>query len=274
MGDPKNIDSKESISKEIKITGRDLSIPETISIATIGIILLGFFNIYIYYALYDLDITPYLEPSEIIFSFSSLFVNAILLTCFGVVFIVISRFLSVLKNPSTIGKKIFQAVLVPLIMGILLFSFGFVFGGNENIGFVLGLAEILIFMAIFVTYLVFLDNKYSFFTKLFIYFFITITYLVIRNKTEVSEIVDYKNPRFEISMNVNDSIVKSGKSFFYIGATKNSIFFWNDTVKKVKSYPRNSIKWIETKYIRKDEQEFHLSTDIFKKNIKSNLGIQ
>lgn len=68
----------ESESSKIEVPFNYERIATLIPIISLAVVLFSFFNLYSYYALFGVDVSGFIDPSEVIFSFSSIYYLTVL----------------------------------------------------------------------------------------------------------------------------------------------------------------------------------------------------
>lgn len=233
---------------------------------TVLIILLGYLNTYSLYYWFGIPIHNYLDTSEIIFSFSDILPEIASIIIMVAVLFGIEPILYY-KVPSTSEIKSGHDPLKKLIT-VMLLAFGFIvlitlYAAILTIyqlltNFILISVAVLIILlyssiALYLSYyrLKKYNKPFSFnklFNSIIIFTIIVFTMvLAFRNYHRYLLIIDGK-PKLEL---VIDRSFGSNETNFYIGSTKNYIFFFDSIGQKVEIYPQTEVKFMQIRELRK-----------------------
>lgn len=226
---------------EITIPKETARITEFIPTITLVIIVLAFFNLYSFYSFYGIDISSYIDATEIIFSFSSLFYSVFLLTATAIFVYSTTEYSAPLHDWMRERQWYFKllyalvafGIQLAVLMGFSFFLFGFTM---HNI-----LIDLVPLMIILLIYMMVKIAKPSLSTKIWLTFFIAIVFIHYRNWEDYRKIVVNKRPRFDVTINYSDKVIKSNGDLLYINSTQNYAFFWRPSIKSVQSYSLENV---------------------------------
>lgn len=220
----------------IKISGQDVDLWALISVTTVVAMLLSYYNTYMLYNFFGISITSFLDPSEIIFSFSGFFVGIV---TFGMQYSIYSVVIGALKTrfPKLAASKWFvfaHAILLGVLYGILpaIFDTAHIRTGHSvllvgvalllyarNIGFGLKVGAIVVSLLLLGLF----DGERHY-------------------KAIVSGEAEYY-----VELKTAEHYLKSDSSFIYIGKTNHYVFFWNSKVNEARAYKTDDLQWISMK---------------------------
>lgn len=224
--------------KKIKIDFNEIK--EIVPILTIGIVLLGFFNVYHYYSLFGIVITPYLETTEIIFSFSSLFISLIFIFSLLLVvllFIIIGLEVRWIKPE---GNTSIRMLVTLAIILLPIYAFIYFFGSLMVVENPLDAVVIHLILLIAVLTI----GKVARYKIVIIFFVYSICFLAYRNIVDFKKITNELQHSYHVNLKLEDVNLSTSKDFFYIGSTRRYVFFWDSFSKKAMVYPLSDIKWL------------------------------
>ena len=141
-------------------------------------------------------------------------------------------------------------IVVGAFLGILIFKFPYSFNPYDGAVAVLILAIILIGLR---------PKGPSLTIKTIIICVLIMSFFSFRSTMSYNEITEKKKHTLNVEIRFPDFTLRTSPDFFYIGATRNYIFFWDDLSKKAITYPTKDIKWISTQ--RADKTR---ASDLFK----------
>jgi hypothetical protein len=254
---------------------------------TILVIITGYYDLHIYYQKFGVNISSFLDPTEIIFAFSTIFHAVITILSLSIVGAWAASITEhIQKKSNAISEK-------PNIIALI--------SSHENLrkATKIGVVGILIiFIAMILTIVVFLDflhindfilligclsilSIYWFTVKIFqirsnlrilkspsftidqfssvklltkfsnydysFLLLVLLLYFNVRSQIRYQNVID-GFPKYAVQLEGTDQV--KSKSEFYIGSTRNYIFMYDSLSKTVKSYPERDIKRIEIKEIR------------------------
>lgn len=237
------------------------------SLITGILIYLGFFELWIYYKIFNLNIIYYIDFSEIIVSFLGDILILILISI-GLIysyymFNIKFNLQEELKNIEEKSKIKYSKRLVKIlkgysgtfigifIIGIMIF---FLFKTNvlKWIGVVIILQNILyipfdiIIQEIRIAY--YNKHKELASTNIFVYIFEFIAILLMLSFFTLNEAQSVKNYYYYgTEVTINSNVMKSDSIEYFIGKTRNYIFFYNDTAKVARIFPMDDVKEIRLK---------------------------
>jgi hypothetical protein len=226
-----------------KLMDLDFDLTSVTPTLTIGLVLLGAFNVYYYYSRFGIDVVPFLEPTEVVFSFVTLLPLTffVLLYLFlGIAIVHVLRIFGFHNRPFYIHLSIGMFIGG---LGLLILAYLF----NADIfGNYFGIMLLYLF---FFTRLIVFDSlgKLRKFPKVALVCAMMIIYLVLQSNWKSSQIVEHKNHQAEVLMKLPNLTIRTNDSLFYIGSTKAYTFFWNAASKKSLVYPLSVIESMEIK---------------------------
>jgi uncharacterized membrane protein YidH (DUF202 family) len=231
-------------------------IGEGLPVISLLILLAGYYNIYFYYGLFGITITPFLQTSEIIFSFSSMF-ESLLVTSVYLFLVTLNyqgRF-SLFGGKETVGFRFFEKLSESQFFGLFLIVFPFTIGLGILAWY--GLFQKLFFEALVILCMILhiyffkvaIDNtKYedestkNLFRIGSIIFTVTIVLTIINVHRYMQLVKGYR--RTDVEVKYNSKLISSTPKFVFIGITNDYLFFLEtDTGKKV-IFARKDCEWI------------------------------
>jgi hypothetical protein len=230
---------------KIKIKDQEVELTTLISVGTLVVILLSYYNTVMMYGLFGVNIISFLDPSEIIFSFTQLFVISLLFT---VTFLTVSALIATLKDrPVDPESKFYRFFkyrdhLFTVLFGIL--AFGLMSMLLDMMGISLRAFERILTIALLL--FINMDKKVAQNLK---YMFIVTLFLGFMSERNVRYNTWIRNgkPEFFVEMQTDKYHVVSDQCLVYYGSTKNYIFFWDVTKKQTKVYSTTNLEWITMK---------------------------
>lgn len=241
------------------------------------LIFLGFFKLWIYFSFFKINIINYLELTEIIV----LFLNDVIILAFliitsicFVIYVYLWRGLTfnrekyekrieLFKSKNTFYKRLKYYILKKESFFVLMFIFALfilinnIISGADIINITVNIVNTTFIFLLLINRI--LDNELKliyfvkhdmpfishFFTYLN-YFLMALTAISFSALLSVNKVKnDYKYYGTEIT--IKDNIYKSDSTEYYIGKTRNYIFFYNDTSKVVNIFPMEEVSKISLK---------------------------
>jgi len=215
---------------------------------SIVFIVFGYFNTYNYYNFFSIPIYNYLDVSEIIFSFSSIFsLMYVLLFCTMIaIFPLAWAGGGNIEQRKNKLKNIFLFIIITFELGT---AFVYAFYTSSTPEILIGLFFLINLLLI----LFFFARNYSKkrddiigVLKYVVCIFIFLSYIVTNNFASYRSIIT-NSPKFEVEMRLPNKIISSTKDLHYVGATNNYIFFYDVYSKKSMIYPKQNSDWISIK---------------------------
>ncbi len=224
---------------------------------TVVLVLFGFFNIYSYYLSFGIDITSYVEPSEILFSFSSLFFNATLIICTAAVYTVGDLINDKLNQWKPNAKTLFKFLFGSIYFLFISFCTNLVykiFPNSLETNTVLDSVRIFILLFVIIVASRWKSRPFSKYV-----FIVSVSLLILlqRNSQIHSLIVDDKQPFYQVELKFADSNLTTDSTLLYVGSSSNYIFFWNVVKNSASVYPLKELKQIDIRranYKKKEEK--------------------
>ncbi len=251
---------------------------ENLVVISVVLILLGYYDRYLFYQNWGIDIYPYIDVSEIIFTFSNVLAAAVLYVVPFLFMLMLSPMMtaSFIKNEeksSTVNikervqKRIARLMLVSGFSS-LAFILVTIFLGLLTIYKTTSELNIIIFyLSVFFTLVAFClfwdaarivkNMKANRKVNHINFHFISLAaatcfllYITTKNRIAYSNIMD-GNPKNSISFSYESITIKSSNARPYIGSTKGYIFLYDTTAKIVEIYPERDAKFLSIKMNRK-----------------------
>ena len=257
-------------------------VKENISIITILIIIVGYYDMYTYYQKFGINIYNYLEPTEIIFAFSSIFQASIkILTTIliGVVFTIVTireKKMSATEMSSQLIRNELKQQLKNgwLLVGVLVLVLGCVIVLNLLFKTSLTITEedlVILYSFICVdsfmlTKILILNKKIKMINGAGItdekiervekshynvvccfIFLVVITFFNHRNSIKYGNVLS-GNPKY--SVQISPTPIDFSLNSQYVGSTKSYVFFYDNALIKVKAYPERNIDLVSIKELR------------------------
>jgi hypothetical protein len=227
---------------QLPVIKDEIRLVEIIPLGTIILITLGYFNLYSYYSFFGIDITSYLDPSEIIFAFSSVLIRLIYLTlivCILYAITLVSKDELAARPTRIVGKiaKVFSLLALPIffIAVSMLIFLKEVLVDFKGI-YLLGTFILLSWMILYRSTITHFRNR------LLTVAVLVIVYIQMSNKLKFRNIMDGQVDRMTIQL-ANETILTSA-DLWYVGATRNYLFCYDRSNKITKVYPTHLIKSI------------------------------
>jgi hypothetical protein len=203
-------------------------------LVSVILILAGFFNLYNYYNFFGVDITNYVEIGEIVFSFSAIFNDILLLGVAFLIVVVITAIRESRRKPSTTAPTKVERIVVAIIRLLLLLGATIVFGlAVTKDGRLSGIELIILFFfGTSFIFLLLLDTSWfgvtgigrHIITGCFV-LVIPMLFVITRNFLRYQSIVN-GNPKYSVEL-LGEIDVKSDADNVYVGSTKNYHFFYS-----------------------------------------------
>ena len=274
-------DLKVFLSRIVSIKGAVNSTAELLPLFTVGLILLGTYNVSRFYFWFDVNIFNYLDPSEILFSFTNLLT---VLFGFGAVlsinYIIVIYFLSpslrkfaqiVFERSQPITRKkvkfIFFSIFFLLNGSLIVLYWSFMafsdFWSNQpEVHFDTTLVWAIGFDCLLFAYMMILFRDGSmnfkaqrrrFYVSLILSFLVLlILYFEGRNRLRWWYLVKKGYPKYEVALTMNnDSRIQTNENLVYISSTRNYHFFKNTVSKSTVIIPVSEVKQMHIRELRK-----------------------
>ncbi|SRR5260221_7726595 len=223
---------------------------EFIPAVSICVVVVGYFNLYFYYNQFGIDISTFIDASEIIFSFSAIFFDIVLvIIVYGVTF-----YDAVLdKNPNNTNRNWILAGVVITVAYVYFSRDESVFTGTQLLFyFTIGYIVIILLMQLIIQLLskVFKKEPRTDATiagMTFKTYFIIIgffLFLMVRNQTIADNLKDGIE-KYEVEIVTDTYNYYSSPVFIYIGSTNKYYFFYNRYTKKVTAVKPDNLKSVK-----------------------------
>jgi hypothetical protein len=215
-----------------------------ISVATIGIILLSYYNLVTLYGFFGINITPFLEPSEIIFSSTFLLIIFLIMGSTFAFFGLMAPLMKITSIPAETKYPRLAKIKAHALPSLFLLTF--------SVPAVLLMRKVLIdvngieylFMLLIIWYIT--REKLSNAGSLTVIIVGLIFIISDRNYNHYFDVTN-NNPVYEVEIQTEKYHIKTGSDIFYIGSTKSFIFFWDRSTREAKGYSTANIEWITMK---------------------------
>jgi hypothetical protein len=223
------------------------------------LIFFGFLELYFYYTNFHVNIINFLELSEILVIFlGDLFILAFLTILLLIYYYFFyknefpDKIIMAYKNADFKDriKRYLRKISGYILVGTFYFSAVWFIGRNRDLvlyTFLVTWGPLLSLSIIRVIQMEFIIRNNKFFPHfLFIIFTLcvsSILFFIAVMKADFVKSGLYKGTEVQI----NDTILKSDITEYYIGNTKNYIFFYNDTAKVARIFPMGAVKEIKLK---------------------------
>jgi len=215
-------------------------------IILITTILYSFYTTYLYYHKFGINITYYLETTEIVFGLSNSLVMIILPTI--IIGLYFNIYYTISKSESnfnfTVNSLSGTQLNIFILFILILMKIPDYFLSTLSDYYHLYLIS-QIFIISSLIYFVSDYNKFIFFTPLLylILFAFVIFYPIRISNAAYTNTVDLNKPKFSAKLILQDSTIESATDYYFIGNTNNYFFFYNSQLKQVDVFSSNSIKY-------------------------------
>lgn len=219
-----------------RIADTKIDLPSAIPTATIFLILLGAFDIYHYYSLFGINIIPFLEPIELVFSFATLLPTAF--------YTFVTLILLILIFKTLRGSLLSYFILLIVYLSVLFISMllGLIFNVNAVDDYLGALLQTALMLPIFVIYGP--GWRLKPILKASLVFIVVSVYLGGVGTWKGRQILVDRTHRYDVEVTFESSTVYTNDQLFYIGTTKGYIFFWDSGLGQSVMYPLSDAKAI------------------------------
>jgi hypothetical protein len=224
------IESIGTASKKISL--------QTISWVSLSLLLLGIFRLHSYYDSFGVDILPYLETSEIVFSFSNLLIRAIY------VFLIFCSFSIARINAEDVKLNRSFIGIIVLIMSLISVPFSLLVTASSFFTGVIFDWKGIFLLVVFGSFIfvVVTRSPRNLKSRITIVVAAIIFYIQMDNWMKYSAIVGPKPiDLIEIKMKGSDSAVVTDDHLRLIGITRNCIFLYDLDRKATQVVPRDEV---------------------------------
>ncbi len=248
---------------------------QNIGTITIGAILLGYYDLYTYYEYFGVNIYSYVDPSEIIFSISSVFKAFVVFLSLFLWGTISSQITYSEKKDTTYTTKV-EIYLIGvrksarILLGIILFILVAFLAQllSDALTSVEDLDLIFLYIFTLLVYvlvsrlslisLIIKKKNFDYIKKIWtfsgvdaaIVFLLTIFLFTERSMIRHRNVVD-GFPKYSNELVFESSTYPNRKSIFYVGATRSHYFYYDSLSKQVHGIPSSAVKFIYIKELRK-----------------------
>ncbi|WP_207431366.1 hypothetical protein [Sabulibacter ruber] len=246
------------------------SLKDLIPVFGVFAVAIGLIKIYCFYINFNINITDYLEISEVL----TLFFDSLLLIGFGFVFGFIAQILNIGlmgsqfqqsdNNEYLKEKNVFRrylnyfknkkkVLLISLFLIILISApYAIVSGHLHSLKYTV----LMVLSPFFIMFVLNeLDYVYSSFTglnleksvKFYVIILSVVTCYVVLNSKEEAIVTNENKGLFSIELGFEKEVLKSNDSVFYVGRTKNYFIFYNSILKQSEVYSSKDLKFVKIK---------------------------
>jgi len=232
------------------------------------VVLISFMKQYIYYQFFNINISDYLELSEILVSFlDDTFIYALFIVYIFTVYFFMSkgyiRFINLISRKIlTIIQKVLKKELKPvqildkhvwIFFLIIAIGYGAIFVRNaihHHVWIVFAIVRPIVIVSIIILFLIFhysklMDKLNNIIVRELILFAIILFLFNIERAVLAVNQVKYKHEFYISEAAFSDQNIKSDETNYFIGKTTNYIFLFDKNAKQTTAYSLNEIRYIK-----------------------------